>query len=233
MYKEFDSPVIPGKGQIFLETTLAAEFSPFDTTVWIDSDTVVTGSIDELFKLAVDNEIAMPQFAHWTMAKGIIRKRAGKWDQFFPERVEKYVGRADLPSLNCGVYGFTKDAQFMKRWYHFAEVGRRKFIPNEVAMQLSIWEFPHIIVDQKFNCSCKYADPTAEDVRVVHYHGKKHCRFSDKGIPRYNSDIWLDRFLKCREEGLFLELGLDIINVDYGDKTFRKNKKETLNWISQ
>jgi len=198
----WNSPVSKGKGQVFLETTLAADYTPYSTTIWLDADTIVVGDVTDLFQQAEENEIAMTQFSNWTMAQGIIRRRIKSWADIYPKRVKRYVGKPEYQSLNCGVYGFITESKFMQDWYKFAEPGRSRFIPNEVAMQLSIWEYPHLVADQKYNCSCKYSDINDPDVRVIHYHGKKHCRMDENKNVLFNGNLWVDRYEKILEENL-------------------------------
>jgi hypothetical protein len=78
----------------------------------------------------------------------------------------------------------------MKDWFGMAFKGRELFIPDETCCQLMVPQYPHVIADHRFNCSYKYDNPDDPDIRVIHYHGRKHCRID---LP-YHGDKWIKIF---------------------------------------
>ena len=183
-----DLPVEEGKNYHFLETCRADEYTPFDITIWMDADTIIRGDITELFDLAEKYEFVTTNFANWGSAgKGISRRIRG-WEDIYPQYMEDAINFG--PAVNCGIIAWKSGAKFMQDWYEKTVPGRHNFIPNETCMQVIIPQYRHYVADQKFNCSCKYSNPKDPDTRVIHYHGRKHCR---PGLP-FNGDIWVEEY---------------------------------------
>lgn len=188
--------VPPGPMATYLKTTLAVHMTPYDTTIWLDADTLVRGKIDELFDLAEKHEICVPQFADWTSSGRTISKRIKSWTPYYPEHIEKAL--ACGYATNCGVLAFTKNSQWMHDWYQKTLPGRDIYICNETVQNTLIHLYPHIIIDQKFNCSCRYSKPKAPDTRVIHFHGRKHCRI---GLP-YSGDLWYSEYCELTKDNI-------------------------------
>ena len=197
--KDITIDVPEGHSFGFLITTLADTYTPYDLTIWLDADTLVRGSIDELFDEAEQHEVAVPNFANWGTAKGTIAKRINFWKQYYPEIIDKALNFG--PAVNCGVYAWKHGARFMADWYKLTLPGRDSFIPNETCMQVVLPQYQHKIVDQKFNCSCKYSDCYDADVRVIHYHGRKHCRLRDGKLLNH-ADLWMAEYKEVLAENI-------------------------------
>ena len=61
--------------------------------------------------------------------------------------------------------------------------------------------YEYEMLPAKFNVSCKYGKPEhLEDCRILHFHGRKHCRFNDLCEPLYNCIRWYKEFEQIREE---------------------------------
>ncbi|MFW6121938.1 MAG: hypothetical protein ACOC80_13730, partial [Petrotogales bacterium] len=75
--------------------------------------------------------------------------------------------------------------------------------------------YKNAVVPSIYNCSCKY-DNVNSKTKVIHYHGKKHCRIDDNGKFLYNSDKWYSEFEKIKH--------LDFVkdNIQF-DSQLRKN----------
>ena len=54
----------------------------------------------------------------------------------------------------------------------------------------SAYRHPHRVLNGRWNRSCKYDDPSAPDTRIIHFHGRKHCR---PGLP-YHGARWVSEF---------------------------------------
>jgi len=183
------------KNAVYVNACLCHTATPYDTTVWLDSDTTVHGDFSYLFEAAERHEFAVAHFADWRTDRGQIRNRLEAWRKIEPELVDDAI--AFGPAINCGVFAFS-DSELMDHWHAVAERGQDTFIPDEVACQLMLPQYPHEIVSPIFNVSCKYALPTHfEDARIIHFHGRKHCRMH-KGKPVHHSAIWYDAFEDVR-----------------------------------
>ncbi len=156
----------------FLLKTLVNTFSPFEASVFLDCDTLVRGSIVELFELPTPEHVLTTQFSNWGTATGLVSSRIRGWADLYPELIPPALayGRA----INTGVFSFTKKTKVFERWYHTALSAQNRFIPDEIALQLLLPHFPSVIVDQRFNCSAKFGNLTDPNTRIIHFHGRKH-----------------------------------------------------------
>jgi hypothetical protein len=71
--------------------------------------------------------------------------------------------------------------------------GCKTFICDEIALQLLLTEYPHYLLDCRYNCSPVYAADT-DDVRVWHFHGNKHLRGGAA------CEAWLAFFKECARD---------------------------------
>jgi hypothetical protein len=185
---EWNCGVPEGKNRRYLAKTRYHLGSPYDTTIALDADTLVVGEIDELFQEAEQAEFCVAQFANWKSRHGIIQKRLRMWEAIRSFDINPAVNFG--PAINCGVVAFRKGASFYCDWFKMAMQGRDLFIPDEVCCQLTLYRYPHRILDRKWNCSCKYDDPSIPDTRIIHYHGGKHCC---PGLP-FQGKRWFNEF---------------------------------------
>lgn len=186
---EWQCNVAPGKNFNFLSKTCFHESSPYDLTVSIDSDTLILGPLDDLFQMAKSKEFCIAQFSNWTTSGKVYSKRIRQWAPIAEDKVIPALRFG--PAINTGVMAFKKSASIFQKWGQLAERGRNFFIPDEVSCQLLLPEHAHAVISSDWNCSCKFDNPRRKSVRIIHYHGKKHCR---PGLP-FHSDLWVERFM--------------------------------------
>ncbi|MDP1591750.1 MAG: class I SAM-dependent methyltransferase [Prosthecobacter sp.] len=183
--KRWDSGVKPGKNAPFLAKTRLHLGTPYETTVALDSDTLVVGPIDELFLRAERGMFCVAQLGSWKTSGRIIQGRLRKWADILPDDLEAAIQFG--PAINTGVMAFCQEASLFEEWHEVAEQGREHFIPDEVSCQMLLHRHPHRILDGRWNRSCRHDDPDLPDTRIIHYHGRKHCR---SGLP-FHADKWV------------------------------------------
>ena len=177
-----------GKNHHYLAKCRLHEFTPYDVSVFIDSDTIVKGDLTPLFQVAEEHEFAVPQFCNWKSDGRMISRRILEWKDIRPRDMRRALKFG--PAVNTGVMAFTKDSKFMKDWFRVARRGRDFFIPDETSCQVILWRYPHKVVDSFYNGSCRYDDCADPNIRLIHYHGRKHCR---EGLP-FNGDLWMQAY---------------------------------------
>jgi hypothetical protein len=187
------------KNATYLNACLTIDKTPFETTIWLDSDTIIRGDVTDLYKYAEESEFAIAQFADWKTS-GKIGKRIKSWENIHPQWIKDALDFG--PAINCGVFAFHKRSELMRDWWDAASKGQHLFIPDETCCQVMLPHYTHVIVDPKYNISCKYGRKLrySKDARVVHYHGRKHCRFDDNGNPINASDLWYKEFEEIRND---------------------------------
>ena len=156
--------------------------SPYDKTMWLDSDVMVVGPIYEMFDYLDDYEVAIPHFAGWWTNGRIISRRLKRYKGIADQKLIDKATSGKHASANTGILSFRKDSRFIKDWIELSRKGDGKmFIPDETAFQVLYPSYEDMYPDGdgvfiaplKFNISVKH-DPGTEDPRIIHYHGQKH-----------------------------------------------------------
>ena len=195
-----------------------AEYTPYETSIFIDADTVVLNDFTDLFNWIERYDFAVAEFSNWRTIQRRIARRIKDWAVIYPEKIEAAL--EDRPAINTGTFGFKKTSELMRDWYGIAEKGRAFFIPDETACQLILPEYKHIIVSSSYNVSCKH-DTISDTSKILHFHGRKHCRLDGKTYL-YNSNIWYNELKNIKD----IEVIKDHIN---NDRQLRRYYKQ---WIS-
>ena len=170
--------------------------APYDVNIWIDADTLILGEFGELFEKGRTHDLAIAHFAGWSSNGGQISKRIHRYDGLVSkEYIQKALDYG--PAINCGVYSFPKNSRFLPEWLEVAKKGEkaRMFIPDEVACQVLLPQYNCAILPLKYNVSVRH-DPGTEDIRIIHYHGKKHV----KEYPLCN--LWIKEFIEAMENNI-------------------------------
>ena len=194
--------------------------TPYDKTMWLDTDTLITGKIDEMFDYLDDYEVAIPHFAGWWSDGKGMSKRIKRYEDKCPkEWIDKALEHN--PAINCGVFTFRKDTPYLDEWLKLAKKGDgNMFIPDEVAFQVIYPRHPEVfIAPMKYNVSVKH-DPDTKDKRIIHYHGQKHvldvpnCRPWKNALKEMKEDNtgYINEFLHLADKRLKTYMG-DVRNV--------------------
>jgi predicted SAM-dependent methyltransferase len=195
-FKAWSCPLPPGRRHFMLAKTCVASATPYDISVFLETDTLVRGEIDELFDAAAESSFCVPQFSNWRTDGRITSKRIREWTPWLPSDIEPALRFG--PAVNTGVFAFQKDALFMRDWAEHAQRGRSTFLPDEICCQVILHRYPHRILESRWNCSCRFDDPWGKNTRIIHYHGRKHCR---TGLP-YAGVLWMKEFTEVLQMNL-------------------------------
>ena len=170
---------------------------PYDRTLWIDSDTIVVGKLDEMFGYLDTCDVAIPHFAGWISTGHHISKRVNKFrgiieDKYLEESLKLH------PAVNTGVLSFKKSdkwKKFVEDWVKIADQGSKKniFISDEVSFQILYpnienWGLKCIITPTDFNVSVLHDGGKSKDPRIIHFHGQKSV------LPVPLCEIWKKEF---------------------------------------
>ena len=185
-----------GKNRTYITATLAHIYTPFNKTIWLDSDTIVRKGIKQLYSFTNNEQFKIAQFAEWEV-KGKIRKRVESFRGCIDDELIKNALKYKA-AINCGLFAFEQNSELMRDWYDLAVKGRENFIPDEVACQIMLGSYPHHLLPNIYNVSCKYGDVYNDKNISIHYHGRKHCRFDDNGF-RCGADLWYKEFEEVRD----------------------------------
>lgn len=176
-------------------------YTPYNTTIFMDSDTLTLKTPEDLFETTEENEFCATQFSNWRCNKVIIKKRLLPWSKI-DEQLYKKTIQINNYSVNAGVFSFVKDSELMKNWFDFTINIPNAVLPEESTCHLLLNKYKGKIVESKYNCSCKHDDPNKKDTRIIHYHGRKHCRKDKEGNFIFNSHYWVNNFIECFEDNI-------------------------------
>lgn len=197
--KEFKVDIVyrdnsPSKYKALLRKIELCQESPYDLSMVLDTDTVVTGDFSEMFDAAKDHDLAICHFAGWSTKGGTIERRIRGYTPLKPDYVEAAVEHG--PAINCGVFSWRKGTPIFKEWLEIAEWGEHKmYIADEVACQLLLPRYDTNVIGTRCNVSVLH-DPGTPDPRIIHFHGKKHVIDSQK------CSIWINEFIEALEKDL-------------------------------
>ena len=184
------------KNTALLNKCRLAEISPYNPSIFIDSDTIIFKDFTRMFEIAKHYEFVATNFCDWTAKSRRIQKRIKAWLKHMPKTAKKALNYQY--SINTGVFAFMKQSLLMENWYDHAVKGEDLYIPDETCCQTIIHAYPHYVIDSTYNQSCRYEGVTSA-TKILHYHGRKHCRLDNDGNFMYNGNFWFDAFSKIKE----------------------------------
>ena len=160
----------------YVSKTRIHELTPYDETIFLDADMVLTSrpGLEELFPK--DGEFVTTSFGDWTNRGRLTRGRVLQWKQLAPDAVEEALS-VERPSINTGSFGFCRYTEFCKPWHELTKK-RQVFITDESCCNALIWRYPHRILNDAWNCSARYG-VNKETAVVYHLHGRSSVRHKD------------------------------------------------------
>lgn len=167
----------PGKFVHYYVKPRMAELSPFDSTVFLDLDTMIVDRIDDLFLPDGDQRIRAVQYADWTTNHTQMRHRLYQLAHHGivnTKRAEAMMA-ADVPAINTGVFAFTKSTACLAEWQQTVPPLERFFVHDEIALQLILDHHPHDVFDDRWNCMPMFSR-RRENVKIWHGPGNQWGR---------------------------------------------------------
>lgn len=168
-------PFTGSKHAAYVTKTRMPVWSPYDDTLFLDADTIITGPLDDLF----GHPVTLTQFSTW-ISTG--RKVSGRilWLKGKSPFVDRLIG-AQLskphPAVNTGVMAWQRDkaTEWLSLWNRISEANAGTFILDEVVAQC-LSHLPEVrILSDRYNASPMYSEQ-GPAVKVWHFHGDKHWR---------------------------------------------------------
>lgn len=215
--KNFNANVVrtnfPDEDRALLRKMESCLESPYDLTIFLDSDTIILGDISELFEMAKGKDLVVTHFAGWKSDGRTITKRINRFASYKPEYIEQAKNFG--PALNTGVFAWQKNSKIFKEWLDLTKWGfqNKVFIADEIACQLLAPRYNCYVADKKYNVSVLHDHDTEQPV-IIHFHGKKHCIEAEK------SKFWLQEFIEAVKDNV-----CDIKNLVLNDCDDRRLKR--------
>ena len=159
------------------------EYSPYDETIYLDADTLVTGPIDDLF----GHELTLTEHYKWTTRGSLTRRRIKAFAVLRDRKVDAMIEHQlnnVLPAVNGGVLAFRKDTDGLAEWYELTKRLPEYPLSEQTALQLLTSVLPHRFADERFNRMAEIG-LAIRDVRIWHFYGQRHCWPNSQWIPAF------------------------------------------------
>jgi hypothetical protein len=193
----------PGRGSYhssYLTKTVFLEASPYRLSVFLDADTVVNGDISELFLEARSVNLVATAFCGmkttakptsdllqcWRALQDDAKMRSYK----LKTRLDQLLFK-QFPAINSGVFAFRHVPRILRRWDALTLAARNLPHPDEIALQLMLFETDHKILGYQYNCHPN-SWHGAFAPKIWHFAG---CSHLDKGRCEH---IWLPLYKECQ-----------------------------------
>jgi hypothetical protein len=184
------NPVWLKRNSHYATKTMVHKVTPYEENVYLDADTLPLSPFEDVWPKK--NEIVLTKFANWTTTGNIMTGRIKKWEGVVPDLTSRMLANP-YPALNTGVFGFRKSDPVMDAW-HALTMRNPIFIADEIAMQLLYPDYPHRLLDDRYNCSPLFGE-NKDKVVVWHFHGNKHLREEAR-------TLWLPVFKQCWDKNI-------------------------------
>lgn len=147
----WEAPRGGGKGLQHANKTYIGELTPFDRTAFLDADTLITGDPTDLFPRADSDEIRLTRFANWLSNERPVWRRVEGYRKLCPTLVDRAQFQP-LPAINTGTFGIsTRATDYLLTWAHYSRT-LPIFMSDELVAQIIFPDFPHTILDERWNC---------------------------------------------------------------------------------
>jgi len=185
--------------------------------MYIDSDTLVRGSILEFFDQIKEWGFVCTWFKYWKTSNGLMQSRIKQWAGIVPELIAPALAYGK--AINSGVQGWSTEANILPAYEELtrkgAQAGYLRRVIDEIALQLLLPSHRHILVSPEWNASVKDSD--AWKARIIHYHGRKHCLSGNS-----TCDIWKSYYFEVLSS--FPQFA-DVLSKSWGDRRLRLMRK--------
>jgi hypothetical protein len=165
---------------------------PYDCGIYLDSDTLVKGTIEELLEWTQQYQFVVTWFSDWLTCGPPVRRRIEEWSKVDATLMQPAIAYGK--AINSGVQGWTKHADLLPAYEALTRRGElagcNRIVLDEIALQLLLPHYKHHLAASIWNASGSFGD--VQGARIVHYHGNKHCRRNDR------CELWKQHYLELQ-----------------------------------
>ncbi len=184
----------------YLTKAVLISQSPYSSTIFLDADTIVAGSIKELVDSAENVSLTVTIYGHFITSTKNERSPIRAWQHVFPEDDPRHalvqrVIRYAFPTINTGVFAIQRDSVLAHEWKELALAGRNTPTPDETAMQILTMSYDYKTLGCHFNCMPHWS-PYVQNPRIWHFVCASHLR------TEVCRRIWLPMYRKCTAENI-------------------------------
>lgn len=161
------------------------KYTPFDRSIYLDSDTIVISCIDELFGLHGFN---VTQFANQYFGDSCIVGRIISMKSIYKDILS--VKYKKMPSVNTGVMVFDKHSSVFDVWQDNAQKVHKSNLSNVRHFNylfdelILIGMMPYVknikVISNIYNCSASLGCIDDSLAKVIHYHSSNENTWKEK-----------------------------------------------------
>jgi len=176
---------------------------PDTAAIYLDADTMVTGSLSDLVIPLIEDgieEFAGTQFNNWRTNSGVVKKRIQRLEgrQSVNQKAVELLLNNPMPSVNGGVFSCYPRTELLAKWYEWTCDCRDLFIADETVLHAVMAESFQtkfgIVAEGTHNSSPRHSQLHPNQVHVWHFHGDSNVRpnKSPRGV-----DLWWPVYQQC------------------------------------
>lgn len=155
--------------------SLLPEISPYESTLFLDADTLVDGDISPLLQAESSDAILLAKHPDGRVQdSGRAKQRLESLverGQLHPSRLKLFITQ-NAWAINSGMISFTRKLRMpSKRWQDTTLLLDNHVLHDELALQIIYPDYPHVLVGTEYNRLIN-REPTAKTAIVWHYTNK-------------------------------------------------------------
>lgn len=194
-------PVYQGKNGQFINKTVMMQKIDTEYGLYLDADTIVRGTIDQLFHEAAATGFVATQFGLWESNGRVIRNRIERLlnTEINQDSVKRLLS-TPYPSVNGGVFCCHRNSPVLPYWFESTMKVKNIFIADETVLHVLQDIFNDgsfsVLKGGKYNCSPRHKPENLanEQIHIWHGHGDSFVR---PGKSSFGVNLWYPEYLRC------------------------------------
>lgn len=159
----------------YLFKSTVAHHTPFESTIFLDADTLTLGDMSSLWT----DYVMLTTWAGWNTLGGIIGGRVRAWEKICPDLVKKALSEP-FAAINTGVFSWGVNGKGVMDEWEELTARNVSFLCDEISFQILFCKYNLPALDDRFNASSKFAHADESTWRLAHGHGFKHRSYKMK-----------------------------------------------------
>lgn len=202
----FDAPQCHRRRDKATYKMRAAKVTPYDTTLFFDSDVLFQGTPEAVFDICKDTGLGVTQCGEGRMQISDVAEQRDP-EKKVPAEIRAGTN-SGIPRINHGLFLIAKEHPFFAAWPKFYDEFAWFDGDEESITQYHLPLYPHTFVDRAYNRAAHLSRPREiQSAVVVHYLRNRHATLSPRNPGHADAcRLWLDAFtdlrLNAQPEGL-------------------------------
>lgn len=185
----------------FLDKILMMQKINTEYGLYLDADTIVRGSLNQLFEEASTTGFVATQFGTWLSNGRVIRNRIERLlnTELNQEAVRNLLDFPH-PSVNGGVFCCCRDSPVLPYWFNATMKVKNIFIADETVLHILQNLFNDrtftVLKGGRFNCSPRHKPDNLSNDQIHIWHGHGDSFVRPNKSP-FGVNLWYPEYLRC------------------------------------